>query len=152
MSGFNTYTSLNQSLMVCGFEPLRVPPHPWLPKPSFQLTDLIDCGTYSGEVRFNIWLPLSYEFECICQVWIKLIKSSSHSYIRSLVPISASPTEVVIDKTRVRKDGCIVEENLSSFKKCKLRLHFVIEFVQGNLEKCFTRVQPLLSQNSHLYE
>ncbi len=121
MSGFNAFVSINQLLIRCGFDPIKKPTLGNIEKPSLVRTDLIDFGVYEKEISFNVWLPHSYPVECVTQVWIKRIGISYPcEYIRSIISVSTSPTQVVIDKIRVKEEGKIVEKELKEIGYCKL--------------------------------
>jgi len=135
MSGIAAYMSVNGLLTRCGFKPLKKPPLGKIPKPTFPSTNLIDFRIYKPPIKFKIWLPYPYETQtslskgkylpqtCVAQIWIKKIGHWTYPYIRDIVPLSTSKTQVILDKIRmVTTPTKVVEKELKEIENCRLLL------------------------------
>ena len=122
MTGVNAYISINTLLMRCGFPPIKKPLLGNIPKPPLPSTDLLDFGIYQHKIKFNVWLPYDYITQSVAQVWIRKLGADSHPYLTTIVSISSSPTQLVIDKVRVKENHSIVEKPLKDIEYCKLLL------------------------------
>lgn len=128
--GLNAFIAINHPLLLSGFSLLRKPPSDYLPKPPVPATDLMDMGTYEREARFKVWLPHDYSSRCVCHIWVRPV-GYSPVYISSIVAVTTHPTEVLIDKIRVKERGRTVEKKLSSIKLARLRLQLRVVSENG---------------------
>lgn len=127
--GVNAYISVNQVLVRSGFSPIEIP-YLGTSNPVFPSTDLVNYGTYRGEIRFNIWLGTPYFADCRAQIWVKNV-GEDVEYIRALVPISSSKIEVLINKIRVKEDKKTVEKDIDRLGR-KYKLYFQFRTVARN--------------------
>lgn len=120
--GKDAYISLNSVLVLSGFSPLEKPPFNCRGRLPSLKADLIDCGDYEEKVRFHVWLSSSYESQCVCQVWVRKIAMDCHPYIGAIVPLSLTPTEVVIDKIRFKHKSHYLEKSFRSIGRSKVQI------------------------------
>jgi hypothetical protein len=119
MTGHNAYISLNLLLIRCGYDPISTPPTKIESKPPTPNTDLINLGTYKNEIKFNLWLPYTYNTECVAQIWVRKIGSEAYPYITAIVPISNEPAQIMIDKIRAKKGKPI---EFKKMENCRLQI------------------------------
>ena len=123
MSGYNAYTSVNLLLIFSGFEPIEKPFLGNTGKPPLPSTDLIYCGVYQDEIKFNIWLPSSYPVDCVAQIWTRKAIGIQNPHLARIIKISTAKTQVTIDKIKMRdKNKKATEKGFESMENCKLYL------------------------------
>ena len=122
MSAYNAYVSTNQLLVLSGFNSIRKPCLGNIPSPPFPSTDLANFGSYTNQIKFNIWLPRSYPAKCVVQIWIRKAIAPANPYIAKILKVSTSKTEVVINEIKLKEKDENIEKKFEKMKNCKILL------------------------------
>ncbi len=119
--GRDVFSSINQRLILAGFNTIQRPPRNDEKIPPTPCTDLIQYTQYKeGEIKFNIWNRQEYQKKCKTQIWIKL--PNTYPYITEIIDISTTPTEIRIEKVKIHKKKNIIEIPMKKMKKGDVRL------------------------------
>ncbi len=101
MTGQNAFLSVNMTLVLSGFTPIRKPTLN-TPNPPLLSHDLpLHPEFRDGVIKFKIWLPHQHREKCNAQIWMKVAKAKEYGYLARVIPISTTPTEVIFSTVRI---------------------------------------------------
>ena len=153
MTGQNAFVSVNMTLVLSGFTPIRKPTLGNTPNPPLLSHDLpIHPEFRDGVIKFKIWLPHQYREECNAQIWMKVAKAKEYVYLARVIPISTTPTEVIFQTVRIHdKRRKVIDFPIKKLGKrdVLLQMRILAENGKVSMPSAIYRLE-LLNSNSNL--